>query len=191
MKIPKKIADILIEYIDLQFLTYNGNSKDSEYYLSSCNDLMGKHFMETWTGEGTRGSCWDSQIVKVYAQEEPLYIYYLDLFIEHYFKDIQEEIKPKIYEQIEYDSIKERDYYGGTTIEHIKFVTFENIANVLSTVLYGEHHWEVMIDFDDLLKEHSEIVIHMEKEDYYKLKLNENLNEHLEEKDKKIVTRKI
>ena len=190
MIIPTEIAQAFIEYIDTSYLKYSPHSGSKEEYLSFAKNHMADAFTISWSKGGTSGSCWDEgpeDLQDVYEEDEPS-MEQLDKFLEKYFPNLTQEDRYLINNKIESNDTYDGDYYGGSTTQGNKSLKFSLLADELIRIIYDKTDCD-LIDFNELLEEHSNIVINMNLDDYPKLQLNKELNKTLI--NEKINSRKV
>lgn len=190
MILPKELAQAFIEHIDLSYLKYYEISGDKENYLSSAESHMKNAFNISWSKGGTYGSCWSDELTEVYADEEPA-MEELDKFLAKYYPNLTENEKNSIYSSVEENDDYDSDYYGGSTVEGKKSISFESLANNLISAIYNnlDNSSLDLIDFNELLEQHSNLVINICLADYPKVSLLKELNENLD--NKKSSTKKL
>lgn len=190
MILPKELAQAFIEHIDMAYLKYNENSGDKENYLSSAEHHMEHAFDISWSKGGTYGSCWDDELREASAEDEPD-MEELDKFLSKYYPNLTDDQKYSIYCHIREEDTYDGDYYGGSTTQGNKSLSFESLANSLISIVYNniDNDNLEIIDFDKLLEQHSNMVINMCLQDYPKLTLFKELRENLD--NSKSSTKKI
>lgn len=181
MILPKELAHAFIEQIDLSYLQYNEKSGDKEGYLSHAEYYMKNAFNISWSKGGTYGSCWDDELRESHPDDEPSMVF-LDDFLLKYYPNLTDDQKYSIYSCIEENDTYDSDYYGGSTTQGNKSLSFEALADCLILEVFNHLNNDSLelIDFNDLLKQHSTLVINMCVQDYPKLNLLKDLSENLD-----------
>lgn len=182
MILPKPLALIYIHFLDNSYLKRYSSSNSESDYLDYIKETISKTFHASWSQGGTYGSCWDDELTEVAEEHEPD-LEGLNNFLVQYFPDLPSDDYYEIKSCIHYDSSSDSDYYGGCTYTGHKSVGLEDIADVLTELLYKEE--TDIIDFDDLVLEHSKIVPQLDINSYYKIDLYKDLKEGLEEKNER------
>lgn len=182
MILPKPLALIYIHFLDMSFLTSYHRSNDENDYIAYIKDKLSDTFSVSWSQGGTYGSCWDDEIREVAEEHEPN-LDEFDQFIEQYFSDVSVATYKVINSCVDYNSTSESDYYGGCTSTGHKSVNLNSLSDVLIDLLYKDE--TDIIDFNDLILEHSKIVPQLDKDSYYKVDLYKDLKSNLNEKEER------
>lgn len=186
--IPQKLADNLIEYIDLDYLKNRYSQHTSEDYLSSVSYMNQQHFTIEWSGGGTYGSCFSDDLTEIIPEEEPV-MANLNKFLEKYYPNLCVEdrlyIENYIIEKYENDC----DYYGGSTVSYSKSLSIENLAEALALTVHKDEDTDVY--FYHLLQEHSEIISDVTYDTYHRLYLKKKLGKELSDTNDEVKKMKI
>lgn len=106
----------------------------------------------------------------------------LDKFLSNYYPSLSEDNKAFVYSWVVESDTYENDYYGGTTTQGNKSLSFEALASSLCQIVYKDKTNSDLeiIDFNQLVQEHANVVINMSLQDYPKLNLFKELSKNLE-----------
>lgn len=187
MIIPQKLAIIFIEQIVSQYIREYDKKKNSSHFLTQASRYIDNSFDISWSGGGSRGSCYDTKGPEKFESDEEPDMEELDNFLQENFPSLDRieifELKNMCDINTTYDS----DYYGGRSCSHSKGISFDSIAEFITPLLYSDDYEHV--NFQDILEDIAPYVANITENDCKNIILKIRLDEKLEKSN--LVIKKI